>query len=77
LSFRLFDADYELTFDEFCERMGFANVGLIHIDKSHLFRSAEFNSHVFWKKITFEDHFAAETSKPREIIIWCSGIFIG
>jgi len=30
LSFRLLYEDFEMSFDEFCERLGFTNGGLIH-----------------------------------------------
>ena len=52
LSFRLLNIDYEMSLENFCNEMGFANAGYIHDFWNHDLRPATYDAATFWKRIT-------------------------
>jgi len=67
LKFQLFDKVYAMSFDEFCAKHGFANVGLIHKAKKQELRIGEFDSHAFWSQITSASCYDARSVEASEI----------
>lgn len=63
LSFRLLNVDFELTLSNFCELLGFENVGAIHDSKNPATKSEGFNPQAFWSQITGETHCEARHAK--------------
>jgi len=52
VSFRLLNIDYEMSLENFCLDMGFANVGFIHDSWNHDLKPKDYNPATFWESIT-------------------------
>jgi len=50
--FRLMNIDYEMSLENFCNEMGFANEGFIHDSFNHDLRPEDYNPIAFWQSIT-------------------------
>jgi len=51
VSFRLLNVDYEMSLENFCLEMNFANVGYIHDSWDHNLRSNDYDPTAFWDRI--------------------------
>jgi len=47
VSFRLLNIDYEMSLENFCTKMGFANAGYIHDSWNHNLRLADYDAATF------------------------------
>ena len=52
VSVRLLNIDYEMSLENFCLDMGFANVGFIHDSWNHDLKPKDYNPATFWESIT-------------------------
>ena len=52
VSFRLLNIDYEMSLENFCLEMGFANAGFIHDSWNHDLKPKAYNPATFWERIT-------------------------
>ena len=51
-SFQLMNIDYEMSLENFCLEMDFANAGFIHDSWNHDLKPEDYNSATFWERIT-------------------------
>ena len=52
VSFRLMNIDYEMSLENFCLEMGFANTGFIHDSWNHDLKPEAYYPAAFWTRIT-------------------------
>jgi len=65
--FRLLNNDYEMSLENFCENLGFANAGFVHDSWNRNLKSADYDPIAFWKSITGLDHYNARSNKASVI----------
>jgi len=76
VSFRLINIDYEMSLENFCNEMGFANVGFIHDSWNHDLKPEDYNPAAFWKRITGLDQYNSRSNKASIITINGNTVFI-
>ena len=64
--FWLMNIDYEMSLENFCNEMGFANVGFIHDSFDHDLRPEDYNPAAFWK-CTGLDEYNSHSNKASNI----------
>jgi len=52
VSFRVMNIDYEMSLENFCLEMDFANAGFIHDSWNHDLKPEDYNPASFWERIT-------------------------
>jgi len=67
VSLWLMNIDYEMSLENFCYEMGFANAGFIHDSWDHDLRPADYNPAAFWKRITGLNQYNARSNKASSI----------
>jgi len=65
--FRLMNIDYEMSFENFCNEMGFANVGFIYDSCNHDLRPKDYNPITFWQSITSLHRYNSRFNKAGNI----------
>ena len=64
---RLMNTDYEMSFENFCNEMGFANAWFIHDSWDHDLRPEDYNLAAFWKRIPSLDQYNSRSNKASNI----------
>jgi len=67
VSFQLLNIDYEMSVENFCNEMGFANAGYIHDSWNHDLRSATYDAEAFWTSITGIAQYNSRSNKASNI----------
>jgi hypothetical protein len=67
VSFRFLGTDYDMTFDYFCQTMGFADAGLIHDSTSQYSKPVNYDPKAFWTTITGLNNYVARSNKASAI----------
>jgi len=67
VSFSLCNIEYCMSLPEFCDKMGFASTGLIHVSHSGDTRPQNYDQNEFWLKISGRDHFVSKSAKASMI----------
>jgi hypothetical protein len=63
VSFSLGKVEYNMSLTEFCDKMGFANTGFIHVSRNPVNMPQNYDQHEFWSQITGRDHFESKNAK--------------
>jgi len=67
VSFRLMNIDYEMSLENFCFEMGFANAGFIHDFWNHDLKPEAYDPATFWKRITGLTQYNSRSNKASNI----------
>jgi hypothetical protein len=67
VSFQLLNIDYEMSFENFCNEMGFANAGFIHDSWNQALKPEDYNPTSFWKHITSLRQYVSRSKKASNI----------
>jgi hypothetical protein len=67
VSFSLGNVEYNMSLSQFCDKMGFASAGLIHVSRNRVNRPQNYDQHEFWSQITGRGHFESRTAKASMI----------
>jgi hypothetical protein len=67
VSFSLDNQEFDMSLSQFCDKMGFANAGLIHGSHNEDTRPQDYDQQEFWLKISGHDHFEAKSAKASMI----------
>jgi len=67
VSFRLMNIDYEMSLENFCLEMGFANAGFIHDSWNHDLKPKAYNPATFWERITGLTQYNSRSNKASNI----------
>jgi hypothetical protein len=67
VSFRLFNIDYEISFEHFYNEMGFANAGFFHDSWNQALKSEDYDPASFWKHITALRQYISRSNKASNI----------
>jgi len=67
VSFRLMNIDYEMSLENFCLEMGFANVAFIHDSWNHDLKPEAYNPATFWERITGLTQYNSRSNKASNI----------
>jgi hypothetical protein len=67
VSFRLLNIDYEMSLENFCTEMGFANAGFIHDSWNQALKPEDYNPASFWTRITGLDQYVSRSNKASNI----------
>jgi len=59
--------DYEMSLENFCNEMGFANEGFIHDSFNHDLRLEDYNPIAFWQSITGLHQYNSRSNKASNI----------
>jgi hypothetical protein len=65
--FRLLNIDYEMSLENFCVKMGFANAGFIHDSWNHDLKPEDYNPATFWQRITGLRQYNSRSNKDSNI----------
>jgi len=66
-SFRLMNIDYEMSLENFCIEMGFANARFIHDSWNHDLKQEDYNHAAFWERITGLGQYNSRSNKANNI----------
>jgi hypothetical protein len=67
VSFSLGKVEYNMSLTEFCDKMGFASTGFIHVSRNSVNMPQNYDQHEFWSQITGRDHFESKNAKASMI----------
>jgi hypothetical protein len=67
VSFRLLNFDYEMSLENFCNEMGFANAGFIHDSWNQALKPEDYDPANFWKRITGLNQYVSRSNKASNI----------
>jgi len=67
VSFRHLNIDYEMSLENFCLEMGFANAGFIHDSWNHDLKPEGYNPAAFWESITGLGQYNSRSNKASNI----------
>ena len=67
VSFRLLNIDFEMSLENFCLEMGFANAGFIHDSWNHDLKPEGYNPAAFWESITGLGQYNSRSNKASNI----------